>query len=362
MQVNPAAGTAELKVSNLAEINYYSKQGYAGIISLGPNWQTAGVDATVSFDVVWNSPITRRVNIKDATDGFAGTFNEENNNNVTVSWSGSNALGFSFTSNVGNLTTSTALAPGNFFAQLAQERNGVFFPGGEPVLAAATPQLPVQQTLTSQQLQPVLHDAIAAWQAAGASPAQVAALNRTPVHIAALPSSYLGEEAAGQVWISPTAGGWGWYVDAAPAAPASPAAGKMDLLSVVAHEMGHVLGLEDGHDTQDVMGETLAPGVRRLPVASDLPAQLSSPSAVPVAVAVTVTLPAVSTPASNANPAAPLLLTPLALEPPALLDAQRQHATITLPLTPLLQASATGLLDDVFALVAAADPFGPYDA
>ena len=130
VQVNPAAGTAQLHVRNLAEVNYFSPSGFAGNISLGPNWQTAGVDATVSFDVVWDSPVTRRVNVTDAADGFAGTFNEDHNNNVTVRWSGSNALGFSFTSNVGNLTTSTALAPGNFFAQLAHERNGIFFPPG----------------------------------------------------------------------------------------------------------------------------------------------------------------------------------------------------------------------------------------
>jgi hypothetical protein len=130
----------------------------------------------------------------------------------------------------------------------------------------------------------------------------------------------------------------------------------MDLLSVVAHEMGHVLGLADGHDTQDVMGETLAPGVRRLPGAGDLPAALSSPGAVPVTVAVTVGLPALSTPVSNATPA------PLALEPAALPDAQRRSAALTLPLTPLLQASATGPLDDVFTLVAADDPFGPSGA
>jgi hypothetical protein len=119
-----------MHVRNLAEVNYYSPSGLAGNISVGPNWQTAGVDATVSFDVVWNGPVTRRVNVRDAAHGFAGTFNEVNNNNVSVRWSGSNALGFSFTSNVGNLTTSTALAPGIFFAQLAHERNGIFFPPG----------------------------------------------------------------------------------------------------------------------------------------------------------------------------------------------------------------------------------------
>lgn len=136
VRVNPAAGKATLDVSNLAVVNYYSPTGYAGNISLGPNWQTAGVDASVSFHVAWDDPVTRKVNLKDAADGFAGIFNEVNNNNVTVSWSGSTASGFSFTSNVGNLATSTALAPGNFFAQLAQERNGIFFPAGSsPALA-----------------------------------------------------------------------------------------------------------------------------------------------------------------------------------------------------------------------------------
>jgi hypothetical protein len=130
LQFYLGAGRAQLHVRNLAEVDYFSPSGFAGNISLGPNWQTAGVDATVSFDVVWDSPVTRRVNVTDAAHGFAGSFNEDYNNNVTVRWSGSNALGFSFTSNVGDLATSTALAPGNFFAQLAQERNGIFFPPG----------------------------------------------------------------------------------------------------------------------------------------------------------------------------------------------------------------------------------------
>ena len=128
LDFNLGAGTAQLHVRNLVDVDYFSPSGFAGNISLGPNWQTAGGDATVSFDVVWDSPVTRRVNVTDAAHGFAGSFNEDYNNNVTVRWSGSNALGFSFTSNVGNLATSTALAPGNFFAQVAQERNGIFFP------------------------------------------------------------------------------------------------------------------------------------------------------------------------------------------------------------------------------------------
>jgi hypothetical protein len=75
----------------------------------------------------------------------------------------------------------------------------------------------------------------------------------------------------GAVWIDRTAAGYGWFIDptvaddsAFPAAPGSPAYGKVDLLTVVEHELGHVLGLED--TTEDgLMGIFLGTGVRRVP-------------------------------------------------------------------------------------------------
>jgi hypothetical protein len=392
VQVNLEDGTAEMHIRNLPELDYFSPTGQGDLASLGPTWQTGSFDSVVSIDVVWNGPVTRRVNVRDAANGFAGHFNE---NQATVTWSANSTSGFSFTSNPGNFSTSVPETPGvngvtaplNFFAQVGKERNGVFFPAGDPVLATSTPQDPVQQTLTTEQLQPVLQTAIAGWQAAGASASQVAMLNGVQVHIAALPTSRLGEEAGGEIWISPNADGWGWYTDASPASnqafpatPGNPAFGQMDLLSVVNHELGHVLGLEDSQNTQDVMGATLAPGVRRLPTTSDVLATGVEPTA--ASPASTAAFPAVAFVSSSlgnhsdqdlaalwaniwvvpaqtmsappvANPAPAALSVPFGWQPPALLDARSQNSGTTLSLTPLSHASSTELLDQVFAAVAA---------
>jgi hypothetical protein len=117
------AGTAELKVSNLALYDYGNIP-----TALGPNFESAEAPAVVSFDAVWSGPITRRLSVTDSADvdQFTGQYEE---NQATVTWSGTNlATGFSFTANPGDFSTS---APGRAFAELAQEQNGAFFsPGG----------------------------------------------------------------------------------------------------------------------------------------------------------------------------------------------------------------------------------------
>jgi hypothetical protein len=88
------------------------------------------------------------------------------------------------------------------------------------------------------------------------------------------------------VEIDSDAAGYGWFIDATPgdnsefvptgvpgefrAPVGSPAYGRIDLLTVLSHEMGHVLGLGDldpAAHPDEVMTGTLAPGIRRLPVA-----------------------------------------------------------------------------------------------
>ena len=90
----------------------------------------------------------------------------------------------------------------------------------------------------------------------------------------------LGVSEGGKILIDVDGGGSGWFVDATPgrneefalrqgelaARRFSPAAGRMDLLTVVEHEMGHVAGFD--HDIAGdggLMSDALAAGVRRLP-------------------------------------------------------------------------------------------------
>jgi len=105
-----------MQVNNLALSDFLTKAN-----AFGANWQTGFVPATVSFDVVWSGPVTRRLNFQDFAniDHFAGEYAE---NQVSVTWSGSNANGFAFTANPGNSSTSFA-----GFAELAHEQNGTFF-------------------------------------------------------------------------------------------------------------------------------------------------------------------------------------------------------------------------------------------
>ncbi len=139
VQVNPGAGTAEMHITDLPLLDYPKIP-----IALGPQWQTAFIPATLSLDVVWNGPVTQRVNVQNGTNGdhFAGEFAEDQ---ATVTWSARNAAGFSFTANPGTLATTTI--PGFAFAEVGHEQNGIFAPqssvtGNTLGQASATPALP----------------------------------------------------------------------------------------------------------------------------------------------------------------------------------------------------------------------------
>jgi hypothetical protein len=105
-------------------------------------------------------------------------------------------------------------------------------------------------------------------------------LERVRFRITDLPDGYLGLARPGTIDLDPDADGYGWYLDASAhgslafggagsdgarlAEPSSPAWGRMDLLTVVAHELGHELGLDDD-SSNGLMAEFLPSGTRRLP-------------------------------------------------------------------------------------------------
>jgi hypothetical protein len=144
---------------------------------------------------------------------------------------------------------------------------------GTPNRAAA----PAEATLDS--LDALLEAAIMSW---GHSPTEDHRADQWDLGIRDLPGRQLASFAADRLWIDHDAAGHGWFVDDSPtdhaeffrtfgnhhwvALDEGPAAGRVDLLTVLAHELGHADGIgHTYHDAQDIMSETLPVGVRRLP-------------------------------------------------------------------------------------------------
>jgi VCBS repeat-containing protein len=80
------------------------------------------------------------------------------------------------------------------------------------------------------------------------------------IGIADLPVGTLGWAYGDTITLDVNANGAGWHVDLN-----SPGSGQVDLLTVVSHELGHLLGFEHSEDVNDVMAANLGLGIRRLP-------------------------------------------------------------------------------------------------
>ena len=130
---------------------------------------------------------------------------------------------------------------------------------------------------------------IASAQTAWAAGAPVDALDTVRIEIADLGGVTLGTYADGVITLDDDAAGHGWFVDPTPglseefsaigseaifrALAGGSADGRIDLFTVLAHEMGHGLGLDDvGGDPERLMTGVLPVGARRLPTALDFDA------------------------------------------------------------------------------------------
>jgi hypothetical protein len=158
-------------------------------------------------------------------------------------------------------------------------------PAGLAERAAAGAVIPDPNTgaLTEQQLQETVTAALARLRQAGVGPALLGRLSTVDFEVGQLPGSTLGYTYArvNTVVLDADAAGHGWFVDPTPLAdeefardrtgalvalPGGPVGERMDLLTVVLHEMGHIVGRGDlgtaGHPN-NLMDDTLAAGVRR---------------------------------------------------------------------------------------------------
>jgi hypothetical protein len=147
--------------------------------------------------------------------------------------------------------------------------------GGGTSAASAT-------ALTQAQLQPILQEAISRWTDAGLDAATLSKLSQVQVVLSDLPGSLLGEAQGHRITIDGNAAGYGWFVDATPAqdeefaastscqalhAVDAQALDRIDLLTVVEHELGHIAGLKDLDALADsLMDGVLGVGVRRSPL------------------------------------------------------------------------------------------------
>ena len=134
------------------------------------------------------------------------------------------------------------------------------------------------QLLTNQQLAPIVAAAEQRWAAVDGTQV-LAALAGVKVQVADLSGGLLGEAVGKTILIDSNAAGYGWFVDPTPAldeefttSPSNQqlraidprAVDRIDLLTVVEHELGHVIGLPDlGATSDDLMDGVLGIGVRR---------------------------------------------------------------------------------------------------
>jgi Ca2+-binding RTX toxin-like protein len=156
--------------------------------------------------------------------------------------------------------------------------------GGSALVAAAESIAPIEAraALTQAELDSVARFAIAEWtETLGDGDPRLASLGDVRLVVQDLDGGELGYSEQGLLVVDVDGAGHGWFVDASPAsseefrvrldrnivaaAPSSEAAASMDLVTVVGHELGHLLGLShDDAARYAIMGSDLSAGERHL--------------------------------------------------------------------------------------------------
>jgi hypothetical protein len=136
--------------------------------------------------------------------------------------------------------------------------------------------------LTLADLNSMVDAAIQRWVDAGATTAQIEAMRAVQFGVLDMAGIYVGTSNHGVVNIDVDGAGYGWFVDTTPgedsefegsgtrltADAGGAAEGRLDLLTVLMHELGHQIGLDDVYVTSegdDVMFGYMSVSERRLP-------------------------------------------------------------------------------------------------
>jgi hypothetical protein len=140
---------------------------------------------------------------------------------------------------------------------------------GEPMSGNASP-------LSQHEIRALFDEAVTRWSAVLGDPFAAQRLQSVRVEIMDLPGTTLGLADGAVIYLDADGAGHGWFLDStpwedsefAPGLAESPAVGRVDLLTVMAHEMGHILGLADDPATDPFMGTVMADvlplGIRRI--------------------------------------------------------------------------------------------------
>lgn len=122
--------------------------------------------------------------------------------------------------------------------------SSVGLPPAAPLLHETSDAIPTDlapATLTVAELQAARTIALNAWAATDLTAAELARLQATNITITDLDASgALGVAGSRSILIDDNAAGFGWHT-----ATSEPASNRFDLLTVIAHELGHILGRSD---------------------------------------------------------------------------------------------------------------------
>ena len=135
-------------------------------------------------------------------------------------------------------------------------------------------------TVTQADVDALAAAALRRWVDTGLTDDQVEALEAIEYSVSDLSGGHIAAASGSSITIDPNANDYGWFVDATPTedeeyvfndilgyvSTGGDSAGGVDLLTVILHEQGHVLGLPDLAAEGNLMYQYINEGKRRLPV------------------------------------------------------------------------------------------------